>query len=122
MKINGKFEASFLYADEGIAFTLTCSVVSGKPAETLEWAKNYRPLSLGGPGNISYTFIPEDSNGGENYTCSARNLATDYPLSRSIQLFVNCKIFTILFRYKLFKMQLISSKFSIYNNYIFVVF
>lgn len=90
MKINGKHEINILNVDEGIKFTLNCSVSSGKPVGTLEWIRNDQHLTFG-VHHVSFTFIPKEFDNGDLYTCSAQNLASDHPLTRTIQLFVNSK-------------------------------
>lgn len=96
MKINGKKEIKFLDVDEGTKFTLNCSVDSGKPSGTLEWIRNDQHL-LFGVHHVSFTFIPKESDNSDNYTCAAQNPATDYPLTKTVQLFVNRKLFRMLF-------------------------
>lgn len=96
MKINGKKEIKFLDVDEGTKFTLNCSVDSGKPSGTIEWKRNDQHL-LFGVHHVSFTFIPKESDNSDNYTCTAQNPATDYPLTKTVQLFVNRKLFQMLF-------------------------
>ncbi|CAC5416675.1 unnamed protein product [Mytilus coruscus] len=53
--------------------TLTCNVNSGKPEETIFWIKNETVVSSGGPGSLQYTFIPQQEDNLQIYTCKANN-------------------------------------------------
>ncbi|XP_052072853.1 netrin receptor DCC-like isoform X1 [Mytilus californianus] len=71
---------------EGQQLTLTCNVNSGKPEETIFWIKNETVVSSGGPGSLRYTFIPQQEDNLQNYTCKANNSLNSVPLEESVQL------------------------------------
>ncbi|XP_052072854.1 uncharacterized protein LOC127710938 isoform X2 [Mytilus californianus] len=96
---------------EGQQLTLTCNVNSGKPEETIFWIKNETVVSSGGPGSLRYTFIPQQEDNLQNYTCKANNSLNSVPLEESVQLRLTCQ------QRKLPTIHLYSDKTSIYISW-----
>lgn len=76
---------------EGQKVQLICRIDSGRPKETLSWSNADALLVEGGPGNISYSFIPTRYDNGKTFTCSAYRISTHILLMRNIRVSVYCK-------------------------------
>lgn len=86
---------------EGQEMTLTCNVNSGEPAETIFWITKEQVVSSGGPGRLNYTFIPQQEDNRQIYTCKANNSLNSVPLEKNVQLRLTCE-----FNLKIFEMAL----------------
>ncbi|CAG2198974.1 unnamed protein product [Mytilus edulis] len=74
------------HGEEGQRITLTCTVKSGQPEETMLWVFNGTVVKVGGPRILRFDWIATRSDNLLNYTCMANNSATSEPLKKTVQL------------------------------------
>lgn len=91
MRIQNLSNPTEVFANEEEMLLLTCTVDSGKPAETMTWLSNGRIVLVGGPGILTYNFIPKRVNDGQNLTCMALNDVSTTSLQTTVILRLYCK-------------------------------
>ncbi|CAC5412282.1 unnamed protein product [Mytilus coruscus] len=86
MAIRGSDNVDQLHGTEGQRITLTCTVKSGHPGETLLWTSNGTVIKVGGPRILTLDWFAKWSDHLQNYTCMANNSAMQEPLKKTVQL------------------------------------
>ncbi|CAC5366941.1 unnamed protein product [Mytilus coruscus] len=87
LKIINTDSKNLVHGHENIPVNLTCTVISGKPKETLSWIFNNTVLvSDNSSDRLSYMILPDRKFNSRRYTCQADNRYLDSPLQISISL------------------------------------
>lgn len=107
------------HGQEGQRITLTCTVKSGQPEETILWVFNGTVVKVGGPRILRFGWIATRSDNLLNYTCMANNSATSEPLKKTVQLDIACK-FVYLLEYDFLTQY--QQQYNLYGNKSIVIF
>lgn len=85
-----------IHGIEGHIINLTCTVKSGQPNETLTWTSQGTVLKVGGPSILTVYLIANRTDHLQHYTCLANNSAVQKPLTKTIQLDIECKFISLI--------------------------
>ncbi|CAC5370255.1 DSCAM [Mytilus coruscus] len=79
----------------GQNMSITCTVTSGEPKETLKIKDDKgREITKGGPGSVKLQLKPDHNDDGRNFTCLVIS-CDEQVLSYTVQLHLRCKYFTV---------------------------
>ena len=93
LTISNETNIGEIMAVEGKPYEILCTVRSGRPLENISLYVDNRMLKTGGPGSLSYSFVPKPQDHKKTYTCKVYTKPETVILERSVRLFVYSKLF-----------------------------
>ena len=85
-----------IHGVEGIPLHIICVVDSGIPKENITLYSGQNKLIVGGPGKLSYVFVPERENNGQTFSCVVQSESLDVTLEKQMILDIKRKYASLI--------------------------